>query len=194
MSEHKKPKHPNGIVTSDAVAAEARPSVHKVTVSKKSKLWVGLAVVVVLAAGLWLVFGRHEKVAAPQSVGQSLLQGELKTAQDAVDRANETGSVTQKAKAYSDLGAAYVNVGETGKAVQAYKDAQGLSSNLSAVKKRQMLTGLGYAYAYDGENDKAIESLQAAMKLLQTEATPDRDMQIQSLQNDINRLKEGKSL
>ena len=157
-------------------------------------------ILVIIAVALGLVWRNHTenqnttatKQAEVAAEYKKQLASEVTTAQKAVKAEAIDATAKQRAERYITLAAAYMNVDQPNKAIEAYNEALKIDPST----EQQVLGGLMYAYAAAGKRDEAIKTgntLLAKLKSQQGDQTVSSTY-ISGITNDLNRLKSGKDL
>jgi tetratricopeptide (TPR) repeat protein len=192
MRWHKKSTYVEGIVTSDAVHGGRRlPKWFLYSIS-------AVLVVAIIAGGLLVYHYHNSGVNKPtNAVANSVhltnsqrFQEAVTSAQTQVDSAK---TLSQKASAYYNLGAAYLNNNQTTKAIAAYQNSNSSvsSNNPNAIG---ISTGLGYAYYEAGQTSAAITAFQQTVSLLKQSNDPYSRGKIPEYQNIVQRLQRGEPI
>lgn len=178
---------PSGIVTSDSVR---RPYLRR-----PQLLLAGVVVVVLLAAAGGVYVLRSgllaPKPAATPSASLSPAQ-QLAAAQIEVQQAQ---TKTEKASAFSNLGAAYQANNQYSQAATAYQQSvDNQDPNQSHIAESQTistLSQLNVAYLEAGQTDKAVQALQQIVSILQQSKYPDDQQNISLYQSMIDAEQKG---
>jgi tetratricopeptide (TPR) repeat protein len=192
MRCHKKSTYVEGIVTSDAVHG-----------SKRLPRWFLYSACVVLGvaiiAGGLLVYHYHNSGVnkSPNVVANSAHLTSSQRLQEAVTSAqtqvNSAKTSSQKASAYYNLGAAYLDNNQATQAIAAYQNSSSAvsSDNSNAVG---ISTGLGYSYYEAGQTNAAITAFQQTVSLLEQSSDPYTLNKVSTYQMIVQRLQQGESL
>jgi len=186
-NKHQQAKPAPGVVTSDTV--------HGGRGKRMGLPVILLAVVIVLAgAGAGLYSALKNKPQPPHNTAPSAADDALAHPAQAVASAQtalqQATNPAEKAAAYTQLGTAYLNNSQAGKAVDAYNGA--LATNQADTIST--LAALSNAYIADGQSQQAADALQKLVTALQHSSDASLRSQIPKYQGAITQLRQGSPL
>jgi tetratricopeptide (TPR) repeat protein len=183
-------KLPEGLVTSDTVQGKRRLP-KKLIIS----MVPGFIVVAAVTGALLYLAHNHgpsrsrSSQSATKNANTSLIHPEQGVV-DAQSRVNTARTSQEKAAAYADLGAAYINNKQADQAISAYQSAAAIDSPYQI----PALSGLGYAYAGAGQRAQAISTFQKLVGILKQTDDPHSKQAVINYEYLIQQLQQGKSI
>ena len=179
MSQHEQPGF-GGITTSDAVYGGRH----------WAKWWwvIGAVVILLIAAGTYAVV-KYRADQPSSLLGQNHRGSQLSAAEqlaNAQAALTDAHTPAEKAKAYAELGAAYVVNNQSSQAITSYQSALGSAPDTTS--KAVALSGLADAYLQTGQRQQAADTLKQLVALYQQSGNADQQALIPKYQRLIDEL------
>jgi len=193
MSQHGHPMPKEGVVTSDAIHG-------KKLITKNRSIIAVIVILIILAfAGLFVFIHNNQSLkvnetgTTPKATNNNSKQQLLAAITKAQMQVNNSKTSSQKASAYYNLGAAYLNNNQATQAIAAYQNSDSAISSDNP-NELGISIGLGFAYNAIGQTSEAINAFQQTINLLEQSNDPYLHNKVITYQTIVQRLQQGLSI